>query len=185
MSRFGNRLKGTTPVSQWLVAGGGRVRSLQRGTIVLAGGAGSNTATITAVDTANSRLRLLGTSYDTAAATQTNTWARIALTNATTITATRTGTTGGLTVSYEILEYYAGAMKSVQRGTVVVGTPATITSVETTRTELDWLGQTTNFDGDGRSQARIALTNATTVTATATGGDGGTTTVSYQAVEWL
>ena len=61
----------------------GSLKSIQRGVISMVG-AYSGTATITAVDTSKTELRLLGVSNTTAIADL----ARVVLTNATTITAT-------------------------------------------------------------------------------------------------
>jgi len=86
---------------------GGRIKSIQRGTISLVNTATTNTATITNVDAAKSILALLGTSCPfTGSGGYFH--ARLELTNATTITATRevgaSGTT--LNVSFQVVEYY-------------------------------------------------------------------------------
>lgn len=78
----------------------GAFKSIQRGTINL-GGVTSSTATITAVDTAKASLRLLG--FSNASTTDS---VYIALTNSTTITATRPSTTGTIVVSWELTEVY-------------------------------------------------------------------------------
>ena len=83
----------------------GTFKSVQRGTISLAGVA-SNTATISAVTTSKSRLRYLGSTTDTDSASVN---LNIVLTNSTTITASRGFATGGAitsVVSYEIEEVY-------------------------------------------------------------------------------
>jgi len=79
----------------------GPVNSIQRGTIALATAVASGTATITAVVLARSQLRFQGGSY--ANADDTN-FGAIDLTNATTVTYTRTGSTGATTVGYEVVE---------------------------------------------------------------------------------
>lgn len=83
---------------------GNSIKSIQRGTITIAHPATSNTATVTAVDTAKSLLRLLGalSNVDDVRAL-----AHIALTNSTTITATRSTSSSGWStvVSYELVEY--------------------------------------------------------------------------------
>lgn len=81
----------------------GAIKSIQRGTITIAGSSTSNTATITSVNTAKSIISLLGTaSTETSTA---NVLAHVALTNATTVTATRGGSTGSLVVGYQVVEY--------------------------------------------------------------------------------
>lgn len=80
----------------------GVIKSIQRGTITIAvGGANTQTATITAVVVAKTRLAHLGQTATAAGAT-----ARIALTDTTTITATRDNAFNAneITVSYEAVE---------------------------------------------------------------------------------
>lgn len=80
----------------------GSIKSIQRGTIAIASGT-SNTATITSVDTAKSILFKLG-EYSTETGIN-NVLTALALTNATTITATRGSSTGTTTVGYQVVEY--------------------------------------------------------------------------------
>ena len=79
----------------------GSLKSIQRGVISMVG-AYSGTATITAVDTSKTELRLLGVSNTTVPADL----ARVVLTNATTITATRGSNSGTSEVSWELTEFY-------------------------------------------------------------------------------
>lgn len=79
----------------------GSLKSIQRGVISMVG-AYSGTATITAVDTSKTELRLLGVSNTTVIADL----ARVVLTNATTITATRGSNSGTSEVSWELTEFY-------------------------------------------------------------------------------
>lgn len=69
-------------------------------------------------------------------------------------------------------------IKSIQRGTISVAASssatATITAVNTAKTELRYLGSEVN-------SARIALTNSTTVTATNAGG--ATVVVGFEITE--
>jgi hypothetical protein len=84
------------------------IRSIQRGTIELTGANLTATATITTVDTANTRLVLLGLTNSIASASDfRDNWARISLTNATTVTATRLTASDvavSLIVSYEVID---------------------------------------------------------------------------------
>lgn len=82
-------------------------------------------------------------------------------------------------------------IKSIQRGTITVSAAtsntATITSVDTTKTLISKLGSTTTVSvasyEPGRSECRVELTNATTVTAYKnTSTDS--ITVGYQVVEY-
>lgn len=79
----------------------GSLKSIQRGVISMVG-VYSGTATITAVDTSKTELRLLGVSNTTVLADL----ARVVLTNATTITATRGSNSGTSEVSWELTEFY-------------------------------------------------------------------------------
>jgi len=82
---------------------------------------------------------------------------------------------------------FGGGIKGIQRGTITITTgvtgTATITSVDTTKTELRMLGLT--YDGATlpESTCRMALTNATTITATR-GSGGNTTVVSWELTEF-
>lgn len=76
-----------------------------------------------------------------------------------------------------------GGIKSIQRGTITAGSTATITSVNTAKSELRWLGQS-GISGISTgtlaaSFFRIELTSATTITASS-----GTGTISWELTEW-
>jgi hypothetical protein len=76
----------------------GARKSIQRGVIDITGGSTSATATISAVVMAKAELRYGGATGADAA--------RVSLTNATTITATRSNSTGTTSVSWELTEFY-------------------------------------------------------------------------------
>lgn len=78
------------------------IKSIQRGTIALVG-VDSNTATITSVDTTKSVLRHLG--QITNGTSVPDGQCHLVLTNATTITATKSSANNNATVSYEVVEY--------------------------------------------------------------------------------
>jgi len=77
---------------------------VQFGTLSIDSPQDSGTATITSVNTGKSMLLLLGFTGD-ANGSLSNTYPRITLTNATTITGNRFGTAGGITVSFVVLEF--------------------------------------------------------------------------------
>lgn len=83
----------------------GVIKLIQRGTITIGVGVASNTATITAVVTANSVLANLG-SYISGGTTDNA--PILSLTNSTTVTATRWNNGGAdvCTVGYQVVEYY-------------------------------------------------------------------------------
>ena len=79
------------------------IKSIQRGTIVLIN-VNSNTATISAVVTAKTKLNWLGQTLGSDVLPD---MVRLSLTNTTTITATRINSTADVsTVSFEAIEYY-------------------------------------------------------------------------------
>ena len=85
---------------------GGQIKSIQRGVISLAGVNLTATATITAVDTSKTELRLLGQDSNVNTANFDYVLAHIVLTNTTTITATRVTGSGTNVISWELTERY-------------------------------------------------------------------------------
>ena len=164
------------------------IRSIQRGVLSIGNGSSSAAVTITAVDTNNT---MLSVSQDGDGAV--NRWdasvAMVVLTDATTITATRTTTTGDVCrTSYQVLEFWPGVIKSVQRGTITLAgaasNTATITTVNTSKSLLfDLRYSTTELAVPHTITTRLTLTNATTVTASRAVGTG-TNVSSYQIVEF-
>lgn len=162
------------------------VKSIQRGTITLGSGVASNTATINAVSMGNAVLRWLGQDWNAISANNDVLFCRLEFTNSTTITASRTGTASTAVVSYEVIEYVPGIIHSIQRGTITTGLvgTATITAVNPAKSVVDYLGLTADTTGDFRALPYLALTDATTVTATSIGDGVVTNTIGYQVVEW-
>ena len=80
-----------------------------------------------------------------------------------------------------------GGIKSIQRGSIAIAVSsqsatATISAVVPSKTELRFLGSTSAEAG---REARIELTNSTTITATAAQpATFGTTWVSWELTEW-
>lgn len=160
------------------------IKSVQRGTILITG-ATSNTATITSVDTANAELVFLGCDYSNSSTNPAITMARVELTNATTVTAYVNTSPGAqeVRVSYEVIEYFPGVLKSAQRGTITGASTATITSVDTAKSKLSFLGWTTsNTTSDMVNNPKMVLTNATTVTQS--GGVVTNITGGWQVLEF-
>jgi hypothetical protein len=165
------------------------VRTVQRGTFATAAGT-SATATITAVDTNNAELVLLGTSQTDANANAAVMFGRATLTNGTTITGT-IGFAGTVTFSYEVMEYFPGWFKSVQRGTIAIGAAtsatATVTSVNILKSRLTWQGYSMTTAASVTTDiwaVKEVLTNGTTITGSrATGDANNPPTLSYQLLE--
>jgi hypothetical protein len=83
------------------------IKSIQSGTIALPNGNTTGTATISAVTTAKSMITLNGLSSTSGNATYPHTrMGYIALTNTTTVTATRGVGVDDLTVAYQVVEHY-------------------------------------------------------------------------------
>ena len=164
------------------------VTSIEYGTIVIADTSGSNTATITSVDTDKANVILLGTTVD-ADQSENNVRARVALTNATTVTATRVGTAGTVTVSFVVVEWANPV--SIQAGTIAFLTTtdasrtATITAVDTAKSIVFHLGEQRQTTNASTGNVRVTLTDSTTVTATrGAGSSSQDTTVGYVVVEF-
>jgi Zn-dependent alcohol dehydrogenase len=85
------------------------IKSVQYGTVALADSATSGTATISSVDANKAVVHFLGVSTDSNMVDNQRRWlARVTLTNATTVTASRGAatTTNAMTVSFVVAEYY-------------------------------------------------------------------------------
>lgn len=82
------------------------VKSNQFGTITISPGSATGTATITSVDVTKTLLNWLGESDDQATLNPSKALARITLTNATTVTATRnTTTTDTVIIGFQVMEF--------------------------------------------------------------------------------
>ena len=173
--------------------GSGYVQSVQQVSITIASGATSGTATISSVDTSKSFLVFGGPSNDGAGgggnANASKEEPRIELTNATTVTAYRdTSTTTAVTINANVIEGKSTLVSSVQHGTValsgVSSNTTTITSVDTSRSVVVYLGHTSpNTSASARYyNIDITLTNSTTVTATA--GISSDQTIGFCVVEF-
>lgn len=180
MHPYGGGFVGTIP---------GLIKSVQRGSISIAG-AFSATATISAIVLANSLIVYGGHTTDDAGTTMPVTTAAVELTNTTTVTASNGLNSGTQIVAYEVIEFYPGVLRSVQRGTISVGgaatsVTATITSVDITKASAFFLGYTIAVIAQNNlHHVRVVLTNSTTVTATVAAVGGGNV-AGYQVVEFF
>lgn len=197
--QHGNKTRGTGPLGGAGVVGlwgaSSFIKSIQRGTCST-GGSTSGTATITAVDTANCTVRFLGyvdgNASDGATVPDVH-FARIALTNSTTVTITRAvlDVAASRVARFEVIEFLPGLLRSVQRGTVTItsGGPTsattTITGVDPNKTILGYLGFTTTYPASSNNVecVDVALTNGTTVTSTVANA-AATSIVSFETLEF-
>lgn len=90
----------------WRVHGLTAFKRIQRGTITIGSSSTSNTATVTSVNMDRSELRMLGNTYSSSTNDLNKAFCYIALTNSTTITATRGvgAASNSVIVSYELVE---------------------------------------------------------------------------------
>lgn len=104
------------------------------------------------------------------------------------ITAAGSGATDPASDTTNYRPFLGRAIKSIQRGTIAISSAAsntaTITSVDTAKSELRALGYTVSSAGDQQYVPRITLTNATTITANRIASDSITTTVSWEITEY-
>lgn len=181
-------------VGQWTL--GSLLKGLKVGSITIADTVASNTATLSpAVVLANSILIRTGWNADTTGGGNdiASNNAYLALTNTTTVTATRGATQWGLVTKFVLIEFVPGVIKSVQRGLITVADATqsntdTITSVDTVKSCFFPLGTTNDTTGTHGPSVlgSLVLTNATTVTATrgTAAEDNGALLIAYQVVEF-
>lgn len=173
------------------------IESIQYGTVSwTTNAASSGTATITAVDTARAFVVFIGQSCANTTANAPNSgFARVALTNSTTVTATAGGTSGSadaMVVSFAVVQVATGVLKSIQAGTISVASAtsgtATITEVNSAKAYVIYGGMSTadttaSAFGPNTTFHRVTLTNSTTVTANRVTAGSFTATVAFTALE--
>lgn len=167
------------------------VTLIQQGTISIASGSTSNTATITTVS-ANAFCIYLGSS-PSATASINGYCATAELTNTTTVTATVATTlgSGALTVAYVVVDLSSTIIKSVQKlaktdATTNASYTDTITSVTTGNSLIFYGGVRSTMTGANYPSMfhTLQLTNGTTVTYTRSGALGTSRTVCGTVVEF-
>lgn len=168
-------LGGSGMVSLW--GAQSLILSVQRGLITIANTATSGTATITAVDPNNAIVLYGGLNGNPPTTdSQSTMWAIVTLTNSTTVTASRVGSTNSLYMPYQVIEFAPGVLRSLQSGTVtllnVSSNTATISAVNPAKAFVVFRGWTTTSGSDATSwdtryqMPKHDLTSATVVTAT-------------------
>lgn len=173
--------------------GGSIIQSIQAGTILMAGGVGSNTYTLpTAVVMANAAIIWNGVQTSGASS---STWGRnmcrLSLTGTTTVTANRDqSASDSLTVAFTVVEFVSGVVNSIQPGTIPItagntsNTGSLSPSVGANAFVL-YVGASTANGGlsYGGSQVGVQLTSSSLVTATLSGTYTSTVTVGYIVVD--
>lgn len=174
-----------------LIGSGGTtyVNSVQHVSITIPTGAASATATISTVGS-NAFILYLG--FQASATTNTSiAYARVELTNTTTVTAYRNTSSGTDTVTVKcvVVDATSSLIASVQSGTISIGSAstsgtATISSTNASYTVLHYLGATNASTSQTFSQIESVLTvSGTTVTATRF-ASGAAQTVGFIAIEF-
>lgn len=168
----------------------GGFKSVQSGSITIATSTTSNTATISAVSVANAVLVWCGcyTNDNVNNSTEIGSgFARMTLTNSTTITATRGAANASFTVTikYYIVEYTPGLLKSVQYGTVAGnGATSAISAVDTSRTYVGCLGEygpDNDVAGLSAGFGTVALSSSTAVVSA---GGTASSSIGFVVVEF-
>lgn len=154
----------------------------------------SDTFTISSVNTANTVLIWGG--QRTPQPSENSAYLNVQLTNSTTLTFTRGGgTAGGIrAATISVVEFASGVMKSMQRGTISLGSgqtsnTATISSVGTSKSFVNYCDFNNNGASGGSEDfsqifPTLALTNSTTVTAARGATSTSTTVASYEVPEF-
>lgn len=160
------------------------VKAVQRGTVTLGAGVGSNTLTINSVDLNHCIVRLVSGDYTLNTDNEDSLNVLLTPTNGTTMTVTRTNTLGGVVATVEITEYYPGTIRSMNRGTIVANGTASIAAVVLAKAELSSLGLTTDagVGAVARSRGTLVQTNTTTVTGSRQ-DNAATCTIGFQTAE--
>ena len=166
------------------------IKSVQKATITIANSTASNTATISTVDTTRSVVFFNGCTTTNTTAFDAS-FAYVDLTNATTVTATRStsAVATAITVEVTVVEFYSTFVDSVQQGTVAItstntSATATITAIDTARSAVVMQGFMATSTGLASCLPTIVLTNSTTVTANRTGSLSSTLTVGFTVIQF-
>lgn len=178
MSKFGARFRvggGRGLLASWMPMSA--IQSVQSGTVTIANGNASGTATITAVNLSRATLEFLGNSTTGAATQIRDEDAGITLTDTTTVTATRGGLVGTVVVSFRVTQWRPDVWRSIQRFQLTIANAsatgtATLSSLSPTRTQLACLGRVSSTNVSDDMYGRFALTDQTTVTGTRIGTAG-------------
>ncbi len=192
--QHGNKTRGTGPLGGSGMVGlwgaSSMIRSVQRGTISIAS-AFSATATINAVDVNNTVVRWLGTTSTSTGTTPAVATAGLTLTNSTTLTGVRQSNSAtACVVSYEVIEFLPGVIRSVQRGNKLISSAPntqTITEVNTAKSDFSTMGMELDVNAyrDDYEQTNAVLTNGTTLTFYMGYVGGGGIQYHWQVVEFF
>lgn len=82
------------------------IKSIQRGSVVIADGSETNTVTLSSVTTGKTSVNWLGTSSTGSSTDPSRYLTRMSLTNATTLTVAKEESLSSVEISYEVVEFY-------------------------------------------------------------------------------
>jgi hypothetical protein len=168
------------------------VNSVQQVAITIPTGSTSATATISAVGSL-AYVDYKGANTNTTLNHANVNYPRVALTNSTTVTATRNASsvTDAVTVYASVVDATSSLVDSVQSGTSTIGVGSstkstTITSVTTSRSAVLLLGATSDpaTNDQTLAWASFILSSATTVQAKRNATGGNDTTAGFQVVQF-
>lgn len=165
------------------------IERIQDVSVTIAAASSSNTATITSIDTARSLTFDRGA---TVSSDRTDIFAYGTLTNSTTYTATRGGTTGSTVDKASIVTFRPGIVKTKDEGLLTIassGTVAndTITAMDSAKVIISMLGVTsaTGVVNANDAYLYIAQTSATNVRATRSNTGTPSMLTYYEAMRFL
>src|SRR4030067_2795097 len=171
------------------LGGGQFIKSIQHATITTTGTTDTGTATISAVDTANSILYFDGASAGNTSGATVSAF-RVVLTNSTTVTATRNTSSAVVgTIKVTVVKYYPNVIRSIQSGSdnITGGGFFYITAVDTAKTLILPLGYTSTTDSGwtwDNSRLYYYLSNSTTVIFTKDTANTSEWVVYFSVVEF-
>jgi hypothetical protein len=164
--------------------------SVQQKAIDIIGGATSKSLTLTSITPSQTAVFYGGLTMENTTSPKAN--VRASLTDSITITADRNGSGAGTntTTICTVVEFKSTDIASIQRGTIdlngVTSNTATISAVNTSKAFVSYLGMSTSDTSTigTKIKNKVALTNSTTVTASAYGTPS-TNTISYEVIEFV
>jgi hypothetical protein len=172
------------------------IKSIQQGTAVFtsgkAGGGGSGTAGINAVNTTKAIALYLGNNSEQSGITLSEGLMSVTLTSATQVTTTLGNAPANdtFTCGYVVVEFQSEAVTKIQANNTALGTnnlSDTVTlspSFDATRTLLFWGGLNCSTDTFSQMLYTAQLTNGSTITLTRNAASTNTRTIATVAVEF-
>jgi hypothetical protein len=157
------------------------LKSKQSGTVTIAAGSASQTASITTVSTDKAFLRF---SWNTASTTMAIGAVRGTITDSTTLTFTRVTTTTAITVEWQVVEFSSGV--TVQRGSVSHSATTTNVALTTLTTAKSWpiITFSTNNTTWNVPYVQVSAEITSTTNLAIVGSAASSFTVEWQTVEY-